>query len=279
MSSENQKDRIDFVFKIMGGFGVLLGSILIPYVMHVNSERNSNNQLYATIVSERERADAELRAKMFENLIRSFFGETAGKKPVKERITLLRLLALNFHDSFNLKPLFEEMDSELQGDDRAELRKIAREITEKQETVLSQVKEGMVFEEEIVYREGEINGIMIPYQEDKAYKGHRLGIEVTEVDNKNDYVRLHLIDRPEGIKDAGYNADVNFKLSFYDMPFIDNTKLFNSTRFAVTLKSIGKSNNGDRFVRIKLLFFPETYMSGRDRPYLDEMLAQLRQNN
>jgi len=30
--------------------------------------------------------------------------------------------------------------------------------------------------------------------------------------------------------------------------------------------------------RIKIIFFPETYMSTRDRPYLDEMLQQLRKS-
>lgn len=55
MKNENQRDWFDFVFKIMGGLGVLLGGILIPYVMHVNSERNSNNQLYATIWRVREK--------------------------------------------------------------------------------------------------------------------------------------------------------------------------------------------------------------------------------
>lgn len=272
---DNKRDWIDIIFKITGGTGIFISSILIPLVMHWNAEKNSNNQLYAQIVSGRERADAELRARMFENLIKSFFGNTSKDTSGKKRITMLRLLALNFHESFNVKPLFEELDSELTDNNREELRKVAKEVIEKQDAVLSQVKEGVVFG--ITFEgEGEENGKMIPPSGKEAYNGHRLGIVVTEIGINDDYVRLHITDMPEENANIASIADLSFKLSYYDMPFIDNTKLFNSTRFAVTLKGIGKDNEGKKVVSVKLIFFPETYMSGRDRPYLDEMLAQLR---
>lgn len=274
---DNRRDWVDIIFKIAGGLGIFTASILIPLVMHWNAEKNSNNQLYAQIVSERERADADLRARMFENLLKSFFGDTSNDTSGKKRITMLRLLALNFHESFNLKPLFEELDYELKDNNREELRRVAKEVIEKQEAVLSQVKEGVVFN--ITFEgEGEENGKMIPQSGKEAYEGHRLGIVVTEIAKNEDYVTLHITDMPEGNVTIASIADLSFKLSYYDMPFIDNTKLFNSTRFAVTLKGIGKDDKGKRFVSVKLVFFPETYMSGRDRPYLDEMLAQLRQS-
>lgn len=273
---DNKRGWVDMFYKITGGLGVFIASILIPLVLHWNSEKNSNNQLYAQIVSERERADADLRARMFENLIKSFFGDTSKDSYGKKRITMLRLLSLNFHESFDLKPLFEELDYELKGDNREELRRVAKEVTEKQEATLSQVKEGVVFN--ITFEgEGEENGKMIPPSGKEAYESHRLGIVVTEIGKDDDYVKLHITDMPEGNAKIASIADLSFKLTYYDMPFIDNTKLFNNTRFAVTLKGIGKDDKGNKFVNVKLIFFPETYMSGRDRPYLDEMLAQLRQ--
>jgi hypothetical protein len=74
---------------------------------------------------------------------------------------------------------------------------------------------------------------------------------------------------------------VKFDLNYYDMPFIDNTKLFNNTRFAITFKGIltdeTEIERGNA-VKIKVIFLPESYMSSRDRPYLEEMLEQLRNN-
>ena len=91
-------------------YGLALGGILTGRIIHINAERNRSNQLYTEIVSKREMADTELRAKMFENLIKCFFGSTSQQKTDKEKLTLLRLLALNFHEFFDLKPLFEELN-------------------------------------------------------------------------------------------------------------------------------------------------------------------------
>ena len=70
--------------------------------------------------------------------------------------------------------------------------------------------------------------------------------------------------------------DVEFEIGYYDLPFIDNTKLFNSTRFAITFKGIVTDSAGKKAARIKTMFFPESYMSSRDRPFLDEMLQHLK---
>lgn len=274
MENKNkQKNWVDILAKLLPGIGAIIAGIFIPLVININAERNRSNQLYAEIVSKREVSDSELRARMFENLIKTFFGSPSQQKPNKEKLTLLRLLALNFHESFDLKPLFEELEPELTDKEKYKLKEIAREISRKQEAMLSQVKEGIVFEKTLY--QGEENGIMVPPSGQAAYKGHRLGITVPEIGKGDNYARLRVIDMPEKNEDVGDIAEVIFNLSYYDMPFIDNTKLFNNARFAITLKEIVKDQEGKKAANIKIIFFPETYMSSRDRPYLDEMLEQL----
>lgn len=274
----NDRDWVEILPKLLTGIGALIAGVLLPYLFHVNSEKNRSNQLYADIVSKREVADSELRAKMFENLIKSFFGDSSKKGSDNERINLLRLLAFNFHESFNLKPLFEALESEMKDkNSRSRVRKIAKEIVGRQEAQLSQIEEGRVYKEKVM--KGKEKGIMIPPEEEPAYKGHRLGIEVTEIGKNDDYVRLHVWDTPDNSAvniNVGDIADIEFDLTYYDMPFVDNTKLFNATRFSITLNEIITDKRGDKIVDIKVIFFPETYMSGRDRPYLQEMLGQLR---
>ena len=46
----------------------------------------------------------------------------------------------------------------------------------------------------------------------------------------------------------------------------------------ITLRDIVIDEKPKKAARIKIIFFPETYMSTRDRPYLDEMLQQLRKS-
>ncbi|MFN3533024.1 MAG: hypothetical protein ACK41Q_11005, partial [Candidatus Brocadia sp.] len=184
-----------------------------------------------------------------------------------------------FHTSRHTKSLFQALESELEDKNlRNKLRKIAKEVVGRQETQLSQIEEGRVYKR--IVKEGKQEGIMIPLQEEPAYKGHRLGIEVTKIGEDDNYVRLHVWDMPD--KSAGDRkvfdiADIEFDLTYYDMPFVDNTKLFNTTRFAITLNEIvTNKKTGEKAVDMKIIFFPETYMSSRDRPYLDDMLGQLR---
>ena len=274
---DKSRDWVDTLAKLLPGIGAIIAGIFIPLVIHINAERSRSNQLYTEIVSKREMADTELRAKMFENLIKCFFGSTSQQKTNKEKLTLLRLLALNFHEFFDLKPLFEELETELgEIEEKNKLREIAKEIAGKQEALLSYIKEGMVFER--VLYEGEENGIIVPPEDMNPYRDHRLGIVLKEIGQNEAYVKLHVIDIPEGVKDVGETAELGFEVSFYDMPFIDNTKLFNATRFAITLKDIVMDEKQKKAARIKIIFFPETYMSTRDRPYLDEMLQQLRKS-
>ncbi len=81
-------------------------------------------------------------------------------------------------------------------------------------------------------------------------------------------------DIPEGRTDVGTTVRIPFKLNYYDTPFIENTKLSNNVRFTITLQNIGTITNR-KIVQMKVIFLPETYMSARDRPYLEEMLRQL----
>jgi hypothetical protein len=263
----------DILAKLLPGIGAIIAGVLIPLLIHINGEENRKNQLYIEIVSKRESADSDLRARMFENLIKNFYGDSGQKKSHKENLIMLRLLALNFHESFDLKPIFEGIDDDLTREEKTQLREIAREIRGKQEAMLSHVKEGMIFDDIVLY-EGSENGIMLPPLDKPSYKKHRLGIELVRMQN-DDYAILHVMDTPEGNINVGNVVDITFKLSPYDMPFIDNTKLFDSARFAMTLKEFVKDENGKQAVKMKIIFFPENYMSSRDRPYLDEMLKQL----
>ena len=264
---------METVAKLLPGIGAVIAGILIPLVIQTSGEKSRSHQLYAEIVSRREVSDTELRAKMFENLIKSFFGDGNGKQTNGQKLTLLRLLALNFHEFFNLEPLFDQLESELgTKEEKERLREIAREIVSKQEAMLSQVEEGRVFTETAF--EGEQNGIMVPSAEKPAYRGHRLGIKILEIGKSNDYAIAQVEDIPEGRTDIGTIVTIRFKLNYYDTPFIENTKLSNSVRFAITLQHIGTIEDR-KIVQMKVIFLPETYMSARDRPYLEEMLRQL----
>lgn len=275
---ENQsrlKSGFETLARLLPGIGAVIAGVCIPLVIQSSGEKSRNQQLYAEIVSKREVSDTELRAKMFENLIKAFFGDGTGKQTKAQKLTLLRLLALNFHEFFNLEPLFDQLERELDTkEEEQRLREIAREIVGKQEAMLSQVEEGRVFMETVF--EGEQSGIMVPAADKPSYRGHRLGIKILEVGKSNNYAVVQVEDIPEGRTDVGTTVRIQFKLNYYSTPFIDNTKLSNNVRFAITLQNIGTiKGRSEKIVQMRIIFLPETYMSARDRPYLEEMLRQL----
>ena len=272
--ADNERDWIDILAKLLPGLSALLAGILVPLVIHVNGERSRQNQLYAEIVSKREAADSDLRAKMFQSLITAFYSDQ-GSNP-HSQLSLLRLLALNFHEFFDLKPLFEDLRAKLKNkEDCKHIQEFLKELADKQEAMLLHGPGVQSFR--ILLDEGLANGKTAPGNNSPSYQGHRLAIVATEINPKEEYVLMQVTDLPDSNdKQVGTGADVRFKLTYGSLPFIDNTKLFDGTRFAVTLDQINES--APKSAVIKIIFFPESYMSSRDRPYMDEMINQLHDN-
>ena len=270
---------IDCLAKLLPGIAALIAGIFIPLVINHNADTNRNHQLYMDIISKREVADSELRARMFENLITSFFGENTKDKTDDEKLLKLRLIALNFHESFDFKPLFESLESKFLEEKNEgklrQLRDIAKEVLGKQEALLAQIKEGKVFSEKV--KQGLENAIIIPNDSppdsQASYKGNRLGITVSKIAENESSVHIQLQVIADRETEFGVKNDLEFNVSYFDLPYIDNTKIYNGSRFAITLKSVvTDSSDGSKAADLSIMFFPESYMSSRDRPFLDEML-------
>jgi hypothetical protein len=113
----------------------------------------TNTRLYSELMSKREESESALRKDMFQTIIGSFVN-AKGKGDLDASVLNLELLAYNFHESLNLKPLFLDLKrkialemkqsrspagrEEYQGYmDR--LERVAREIARKQVIVLEGV--------------------------------------------------------------------------------------------------------------------------------------------
>jgi hypothetical protein len=79
-------------------------------------------------------------------------------------------------------------------------------------------------------------------------------------DNLYDYSRIE--------KDS-----IIFNVSYFDLPFMDNTRLFEGSRFALVLRDIPNKD----FANIDVITFREEFMSLRDRPFFEEMLSKLKE--
>jgi len=103
-----------------------------------------------SIQSQREQAESELRASMFNSLIAPIMGQLSPDKPIPadREVVLTELLALNFSENFEMKPLMEHANRKLAEeynakaskdgiDPREGLWSIVRRIAERQKATIS----------------------------------------------------------------------------------------------------------------------------------------------
>ena len=150
------KDVVDTLAKVAGAGAIVFAAIIANnYQVEMSDKniRNQNKQAAFTILSQREQAESQLRASMFSDLIDPIVGSRSGDEISADRERLMvELLALNFHEHFEFKPLLLYVDQRLASgniegmaeDDvikeRNSLRSVARRVIGRQIALL--VKEG-----------------------------------------------------------------------------------------------------------------------------------------
>ena len=110
---------------------------------YITTRINEENNLRDTI-NQREQAESALRTSMFRELVSPVVGTTGTMVEEPQRLSLLaELLALNFHEHFELGPLLTYVDElpEQAARDRNRLRSIGRRVISRQLAVLGPADE------------------------------------------------------------------------------------------------------------------------------------------
>jgi hypothetical protein len=239
-------DKADIVIK---GIGIAaISGVITLYGIWANNSRereaeiNRKAQLFVQTMSNRETSESNLRAKMFEQLMNHYFE----KKDEGAQLLFLKLIALNFQEYLNVKPLFEHLDKKLTSSlYRKELRKVAKDTVGHQIVEL----EGSGGE---VWEPGWLEkGKVIPYGP--------LKLELLQV-NENS-IRIRTLPEYKN----------GFEVTYFDMPYVDNS-VINAMRYSIVLSEIDLKRES---AKIKIVIFPGNYLSPRDRPRMDCLITEL----
>jgi hypothetical protein len=278
-------DKIDILMRPMGG---LLTAVAITVLGFITSEAlskrqaiDTNTRLYTELMSRREESESALRKDMCVSIINSFVNpRDAG---LSASVLNLEMLAYNFHESLNLKPLFTEMRRRVireQGEAktpaaRAEndayldrLEDMAREIVRRQMILLEGV--GRKFDRAIDLT-GDPGGTSLePGTLTLDGVSTTFAIDILGVDRENREIRIGLnIETPDSA--LGRQTKVaTFGVSYFDFPMIDNTRLVGGQRCSVVLNSIS-----DQSADITLVLFPGAYASLKEKPYYNEVIENV----
>jgi hypothetical protein len=281
-SENKRRDRGGIIFKVVGSFLAAATVAFIGlYGNHVLEKRHTRDlqmRLYTELMSQREQAESSLRKDMFKSIIETFMKPAT--VTLEEKVLNLELLAYNFHESLNLKPLFLHLQrlmdrhpesiaadpSEIE-DCRRRLIKVAREITGKQMLILKGV--GKSFDRDIDFYDDAGNP-QLPVRLDTvtleldSIRRH-FCIEVFEFDQETGEIEIEVEVWGDG---EPYLND--FGVGPFDFPMLDNSRLSDDQRFAVMLDEFDESS-----ALITLVYFPGRYASLKEKPYYDDIVKRL----
>jgi hypothetical protein len=278
------KDRWDKFGVVLQPLGGLLTAISVATVGIFGSTMIDRQQtastdarLYSELMSQREQAESTLRKDMLVSVIQSYLAADAGT--VDARLLQLELLAYNFHDSLNLKPLFMDLDRQIRAapgavtnDQVRRLRRVAREIADRQRFALE--LRGDSFRRTVDLQEltaqGKAGLALDPATVTVDGKSSNINIRVLRADQSSHTVQIRLEVQPDGDA-ATETTRTEFEVGFFDFPMIDSTHLANGQRCAVMLSAYGQDN-----AELATVCFPGEYASLKDRPYYDEVVEQLK---
>jgi hypothetical protein len=218
---------------------------------------------------------------MFVSIFSSFLQPSQGD--LDGKILNLELLAYNFHDSLNLKPLFLDIQRRLMKSKDADrddflvrLNRVAREITAKQ--LFSLEGHGKSFRRSVDFKELAAAGRAgIPLEPETVTirkTACEVNLRALSFDSAQQQLLVRLeVKSPEGQPELP-DTRATFAVGYFDFPVIDNTRLTNGVRCAVTLANLSPDA-----ADLTTVCFPGEYASLKDRPYYDEVIQRLRETH
>ena len=289
MADDKRKDVWDKLSVFLHPMGGLLTALAVTVVgtrgSQILDRRQSNDtnaRLYSELMSRREEAESSLRKDMFVSIISSFLQPS--KEDLDGKVLNLELLAYNFNDSLNLKPLFLDLQRRLRkttGPDKKDelqrINRVARETTAKQ--LFSLLGQGKSFTRSVDFDElnaaGRAGILLEPETITVRKTTSEISVRVLAHDDEQEQLLVRLEVKYPGAQPELPDTRATFNVGFFDFPVIDNTRLANALRCAVTLTNLSPGVAAD----LTTVCFPGEYASLKDRPYYDEVIQKLREAN
>jgi hypothetical protein len=282
-------DKLQITLQPVGGLLTAAAIALFGFVTSNKLDQRqaieSNTRLYSELMSKREESESALRKDMFVNIISSFLDK--GGTDLSGDVLNLELLAYNFHESLNLKPLFLDLKRRIAtGEARAttpeakveyagyadRLERVAREIARRQMIVLEGA--GRKYDSTVDLSQDPDGISLDPVTLSLDGKDTTLGLDILGVDRENRELTVSMNVETPDPEQGRQTKSMTFNVSYFDFPMIDNIRLTYGQRAAVVL-----NNFSDQSADITVVLFPGTYASLKERPYYNEVIENVLGNS
>ncbi len=278
---ENKKDTWDKIQVISSAIVIPLTVAILAFFANNYLEKRQASeeriQLYSELMGKREASESALRKDMFSSIIDSFVNDK--NESLEEDTLNIELLAYNFHDSLNLKPLFVHLQNKIKASEDPKDKKdklltrleiLSEEIIDSQLYVLKEVADT----EDIIIKYDVLDTVFITKKFILNIDGlkREIEIEVNEHDAINNRFRVALF-----IKDLlDENSEVFLVnqswITLYDFPTVDSVRLSKDGRLSVSI-----TDYDDLSAVLTVALFPGSYASLKEKPYYEDILKQLQE--
>lgn len=291
----------------------LIGTLAIPaalgFVSYEYQKAQAEHQLndarlrlYTELLSKREEADTSVRRGIFDKVLDTYLKpggeEKAGgkKRPGQEKasgqdleakLVALELLAVNFHDSLDLSPLFWQLDREVerspQGKQEAlatQLKRIAEGVKDRQIEALevggslAGASRDAQVQLSDVHKLGQQPVIDADFSfEDPdpfAPKGRKLQRHLTLSVIAHDAARRRIFVVVQARGAEGQERQWGFWVDAFDFPMVNFTRLSRSERFTVLLQRYDPPS-----AKVTMIYFPSARIGAKDKPFIDDVISDL----
>jgi len=278
-------DKLRIMLQPMGGlftaFAIAMFGFITSSKLDQRQALETNTRLYSELMSRREEAESALRKDMLVSIISSFLNPNISS--LNNDVLSLELLAYNFHESLNLKPLFLDLSRRIRreqeqaktsegrteyGEYTYRLENVAREIARKQMIVLEGV--GKRFDRSIDLVANPDGASLEPAVLSLDSLQTTVSIDVLEVDTENREMLVSVsLETPDPVE-GRQTKFATFNVSFFDFPMIDNLRIAEGQRCALVL-----TNFSEQSADLTAVLFPGAYASLKEKPYYNEVIQSV----
>lgn len=279
----------------------LLGGYYLTNLTKERDARESNDHLYAQLLTQREQSDAQIRKDMFSVVISRFLAD-AKQEDWSNKVLQLELLANNFNQSLDLAPLFKDLARRLPHvaglphaqsvDLKKRLDVTAANLIFKQVNSLG--RRGYVKDRQVPLADWEEKLFGKPIFDETIPKARlvpstpntpvgdkdqiRFTVEVVGVSVERREVEIRL--RVDFSGQTDQDVDRHFWVGQYDFPMLDNTQLPYGLRTSVVISEFlvpeaEKDREANSFVQFHLVVFPAASASFKERQDYDDILLDM----
>ncbi len=261
------------------------------------AKADRNLQLYTELLQRRESADTEARRDVFNKLMDKYLNPA--DTDLDGKAVLLEVLALNFHESLNLSPLFWQLDrkihrAKLEAKTRDELlsglERVALEVKNRQVAFLAPNDLPQPHAVELAnvpvlglkgtceapssqgsgtVQHAVVVNVESSYQDAQAKAdNHKRGFSIDVIcrDPLERRLRVQVTDK------QSRRVWDPFWLDLYDFPLVNFTRLSGAERFSIVLDAYDAKNG---FAQLRLVYFPNMRGGAKDKAYITDLMSRL----